>query len=83
MKAELVEKLRELQQILLTIPKSKRKAAIQKGLELAALKQERDDLIASTRTEGKMDSAVPRTTSVDGVAQTSKTPGGQPGSTMA
>lgn len=90
MKTELAEKLHELKRSLELLPMSKRKEVLAKGMEisrqrrkLAELKKERDDLIASTQTEGKMDSAVPRTTSADGVAQTSKTPGGQPDSSVA
>ena len=89
-KIELTEKLKELKRALSLIPMSKRKEVLAKGMEisrqrkeLVELKRERDQLAASSLMEGKMDSAVQRTTSGDGVAQTSKTPGGQPGSTMA
>lgn len=37
-------KFEELQRTLATIPKGKRKAAVQKGLELAHLKMEREEL---------------------------------------
>ena len=42
----LKEKVAELRKTLAMIPKSKRKAAVQKGLELAQLKRERDQLKA-------------------------------------
>ena len=53
----LKSKFEELKRTLTLIPKSKRKAAVQKGLELARLKKEREELLKSLTTsssESKM-----------------------------
>lgn len=89
MKTEPTAKMLELKQMLLATPKNERKAILDKGMEIsrqrrkvAELKQEREQLKASDLASQIAGPAVPRTTSVDGVAQTSKTSGGQPSSSI-